>query len=85
MAAAAEALGTPVVSGNVSLYNESGTDAILPTPTVGMVGLLDDVNRRAGLAPAVGSVLLLIGQQAATLGATEYLAVRHGLVAGYPA
>ena len=84
MAKAAEALGTPVVSGNVSLYNESGSEAILPTPTVGMVGLLHDVNRRAGLAPAAGSVLLLVGQQTATLGATEYLAVRHDLVAGSP-
>ncbi|MEX1157445.1 MAG: phosphoribosylformylglycinamidine synthase subunit PurL [Thermomicrobiales bacterium] len=84
MAKAAEALGTPVVSGNVSLYNESGDEAILPTPTIGMVGLIEDVSRRAGLAPPDGSVLILIGQQSATLGASEYLAVQHGLVAGSP-
>ncbi|HYI16764.1 MAG TPA: AIR synthase-related protein, partial [Thermomicrobiales bacterium] len=84
MAKAAEALGTPVVSGNVSLYNESGDEAILPTPTVGMVGLIEDVSRRAGLAPSDDSVLLLIGQQRATLGASEFLSVRHGLVAGSP-
>jgi phosphoribosylformylglycinamidine synthase len=84
MASAAEALGTPVVSGNVSLYNESGDEAILPTPTIGMVGLLNDVNQRAGMAPASGSVLMLIGTQRATLGASEYLAVRHSLVAGSP-
>jgi phosphoribosylformylglycinamidine synthase len=84
MASAAEALNTPVVSGNVSLYNESDDEAILPTPTVGMVGLLDDVNRGAGMAPATGSVLLLLGTQPATLGASEYLAVRHHLVAGSP-
>ncbi|MEX2314676.1 MAG: AIR synthase-related protein, partial [Thermomicrobiales bacterium] len=84
MAKAAEALGTPVVSGNVSLYNESGDEAILPTPTVGMVGLIEDVTRRAGLAPPDGSILVLIGQQSATLGASEYLAIQHGLVAGPP-
>ena len=84
MSKAAEVLGTPVVSGNVSLYNESGDEAILPTPTVGMVGLIDNVSHRAGLAPSNGDVLLLIGQQTATLGASEYIAVRHGLVAGPP-
>ena len=84
MAKAAEALGTPVVSGNVSLYNESGDEAILPTPTVGMVGLLENVARRARIAPIDGDVLILIGQQTATLGASEYLAIRHGLVAGSP-
>ncbi|MDQ3549832.1 MAG: AIR synthase related protein, partial [Chloroflexota bacterium] len=84
MAKAAEALGTPVVSGNVSLYNESGDEAILPTPTVGMVGLLKNVERRAGIAPADGDVLILIGQQTASLGASEYLAIQHGLDAGSP-
>ena len=84
MAEAAEALGTPVISGNVSLYNESGDEAILPTPTVGVVGLIEDVNQRAGMAPTNGSVLILLGTQEATLGASEYLSVVHGLVAGSP-
>jgi phosphoribosylformylglycinamidine synthase len=84
MAKAAEALQTPVISGNVSLYNESGDEAILPTPTVGVVGLIEDVSRRAAMAPAEGNELLLLGTQAATLGASEYLAVRHGLIAGHP-
>jgi phosphoribosylformylglycinamidine synthase II len=84
MASAAEALRTPVISGNVSLYNESGDEAILPTPTVGVVGLIEDVSRRAAMAPANGSELILLGTQAATLGASEYLAVQHGLVAGQP-
>jgi phosphoribosylformylglycinamidine synthase len=84
MAAAAEALGTPVVSGNVSLYNESGDEAILPTPTVGMVGLLNDVTRRCGLAAPAGSVVCLVGPVEANLGASEYLAQRHGIVAGAP-
>lgn len=84
MARAAEALETPVVSGNVSLYNEAGGGAVLPTPTVGMVGLLEDVTRRVGIRAPAGSVLVLLGEQAATLGASEYLARRHGQIAGSP-
>ncbi|HUG16499.1 MAG TPA: phosphoribosylformylglycinamidine synthase subunit PurL [Thermomicrobiales bacterium] len=84
MAKAAEALGTPIVSGNVSLYNESNDGPILPTPTVGVVGLLDDVQRHAGMAPSVGDVLYVLGEQRATLGGSEYLALIHGLVAGSP-
>src|SRR5439155_3097257 len=45
MAEACRALGTPVISGNVSLYNESEAGAIYPTPVVGMVGVLEDVAR----------------------------------------
>jgi phosphoribosylformylglycinamidine synthase subunit PurL len=84
MAAAAETLGTPVVSGNVSLYNESGDEAILPTPTVGMVGLLDDVTKRVGMAPHPGDSLLLVGETRATLGASEYLTVTRAYNAGAP-
>ena len=47
MSEACEVLGTPVVSGNVSLYNETDRGAIYPTPTVGMVGVMEDVNRHA--------------------------------------
>src|SRR6266566_5031946 len=50
IADACNALGVPVVSGNVSLYNETEGVAVLPTPVIGMLGLLDDVVRRAGLA-----------------------------------
>jgi phosphoribosylformylglycinamidine synthase len=84
MAKAAEAFGTPVVSGNVSLYNEAGGAAVLPTPTVGMVGLLDEVERRAGMHAPNGSMLVLLGEQAASLGASEYLARGHNLTAGAP-
>lgn len=83
------ALGTPVTGGNVSLYNQyrAGDEllAIYPTPTVGMVGVLDDVSRYATLAlKRPGDALLLIGQNTAELGASEYLARIHGLEAGHP-
>ena len=84
MADACRALDTPVVSGNVSLYNESGSEAILPTPTVGMVGLIADVERRATMAFQPGATVYLVGPLRATLGASEYLAVQHGRVAGAP-
>src|SRR5699024_12612049 len=45
MAEACDTLGTPVVSGNVSLYNETKEASILPTPVIGMVGLIEDVNK----------------------------------------
>jgi phosphoribosylformylglycinamidine synthase II len=62
MAEACEALGTPVVSGNVSLYNETEAGAVYPTPVVGMVGVLADVRRHA--TPGFkreGDLVLLIG------------------------
>ena len=89
LADACRVFGTPVVSGNASLYNETPAGPVLPTPTVGMLGLLDDVERRLTLAIREGDELLLIGaplaQPAETLAGSEYLASRHGLVAGLPA
>jgi phosphoribosylformylglycinamidine synthase subunit PurL len=85
MADACCALGVPVVSGNVSLYNESSTGAVYPTPVVGMAGLLDDVDRRVGAAfAAEGDHVLLLGAQEVSLGGSAYLALRHGLDAGRP-
>ncbi len=94
LAAACAALGTPVVSGNVSLYNETEGQAILPTPVVGMLGLLDDVSRRTGLAWPEGSMICLLAPAAAPpaggdggralLGASTYLATVHGREAGVP-
>ncbi len=83
------ALGTPVTGGNVSLYNQYGEGgrvvAIHPTPTIGMVGVLDDVEGRATQAlRRAGDVLLLIGSGRPTLGASEYLYRLHGLEAGAP-
>jgi phosphoribosylformylglycinamidine synthase II len=86
LAHACRALDLPVVSGNVSLYNDSsGTSAIYPTPVVGMVGLIDDYSKRltAGLR-AEGDFVLLIGSSHNDLGGSEYLKVEHGVVAGQP-
>jgi len=72
---ACRALEVPVVSGNVSLYNETDGRSILPTPTIGMVGLLEDVQRAL---PATfvkpGHVVALFGTTRDELGASEYLA-----------
>ena len=90
MADACRALNIPVISGNVSLYNESADGAIYPTPTVGMVGGLDDVSARcqAGFS-GEGDRIILIGAASAALpasalGGSEYLDRVHGAVAGRP-
>ena len=85
MSEACEALGTPVVSGNVSLYNETDQGAIYPTPTVGMVGVYEDVSRHA--TPGIkreGDAVILVGSFRPALDGTEYLYARHGAVAGAP-
>jgi phosphoribosylformylglycinamidine synthase II len=79
------ALETPVVSGNVSFYNESGTANIPPTPTIAVVGLLEDVERV--LRPwwvREGDVVLLLGRTRDELAGSEYLATIHGLARGTP-
>ncbi len=74
MAEACRALDFPVVSGNVSLYNETNGAAIPPTPTVGAVGLIEDYARRADFASMrEGDVLILLGQTVGELGASAYL------------
>jgi phosphoribosylformylglycinamidine synthase II len=86
MSEACEALGTPVVSGNVSLYNETEREAIYPTPTVGMVGVFEDVGRHA--TPGIkreGDALVLIGDFRPVLGGSDYLEIVHGQVVGTPA
>ena len=71
---ACRVLEFPVVSGNVSLYNETNGRAILPTPTIGAVGLLDDFTRSATLAfKAADEAILLIGETAGWLGQSLYL------------
>ncbi|MGZ6988888.1 MAG: phosphoribosylformylglycinamidine synthase subunit PurL, partial [Thermoanaerobaculia bacterium] len=76
---ACRAFETPVVSGNVSLYNETDGVSILPTPTVGMVGLLDDVTRTVGLHFArEGEIVALLGTTRDEMGASEYLATILG-------
>jgi phosphoribosylformylglycinamidine synthase len=85
MAEACEKLGTPVTGGNVSLYNENPRGAVYPTPVVGMVGLIDDIDRitRAHFT-CEGDSIILLGGATAELGGSEYLARVHNLVAGSP-
>jgi phosphoribosylformylglycinamidine synthase len=85
MGEACEALQTPVTGGNVSFYNESPVSAVYPTPTVGMVGLLDDVTKATRSHFAVpGDTIVLLGDNTDELGGSEYLQRIHGVVAGHP-
>ncbi|BEV12576.1 phosphoribosylformylglycinamidine synthase subunit PurL [Asticcacaulis sp. DW145] len=85
MAEACRELNFPVVSGNVSLYNETNGVAIPPTPTVGAVGLLADYDQRVGFHTLkAGQVLVLIGETAGELGSSLYLREVHGIEAGAP-
>jgi phosphoribosylformylglycinamidine synthase len=85
MGEACRALGTPVTGGNVSFYNESPAGAVYPTPVVGMVGLVDDLAHvtRSSFQHD-GDTILLVGEMAAELGGSEYLARIHGEVIGAP-
>src|SRR5512143_298222 len=79
LAEACRAFETPVVSGNVSLYNETDGASVLPAPTVGMVGLLEDVTRTVGLHFArQGDIVALLGTTRDEMGASEYLATVLG-------
>lgn len=83
MGDACRALGTPVTGGNVSFYNESPNGAVFPTPTIGMVGLIEDtdhVTRATFHAP--GDEIILLGDPTDEIGASEYLARIHGMTAG---
>jgi phosphoribosylformylglycinamidine synthase subunit PurL len=85
IADACAALGTPVVSGNVSLYNETEGQGIFPTPTCAMVGLVEPVERTCGSAfRAAGDVVALVGAIKGEVGGSEYLAAVHGKEAGRP-
>ncbi|KQQ25403.1 phosphoribosylformylglycinamidine synthase [Methylobacterium sp. Leaf123] len=79
------ALDFPVVSGNVSLYNETNGVGILPTPTIGGVGVIDDVERHATVAlKREGDVLVLIGRTEGWLGQSLYLSEIAGREEGAP-
>lgn len=86
---ACSALGTPVVSGNASLYNETPSGQVLPTPGIGMLGVIDDVHRTLTATPNEGDTLLLLGaplaQPAAALAGSQYLTATLGRLAGRPA
>ncbi|HUF54843.1 MAG TPA: phosphoribosylformylglycinamidine synthase subunit PurL [Dehalococcoidia bacterium] len=86
IAEACEALGTPVISGNVSLYNETGDQPVYPTPVIGMLGILDDVTQHCTMAPTPGDHLFMLGAQVEqpldSLSASEYLRMEHGVIGG---
>jgi phosphoribosylformylglycinamidine synthase len=76
---------TPVTGGNVSLYNENPKGAIYPTPTVGMVGMLDDLSKRVqSFFKNAGNRVYLLGEPLNELGGSHYLIVEHGLKTGLP-
>ena len=78
-------LGIPVTGGNVSFYNQTGATPILPTPVVGVLGVIDDVTRRipTGLG-APGDPLFLLGETRDELGGSEWAHVAHGHLGGRP-
>ncbi len=85
MADAARFLELPVVSGNVSFYNESFGAAIYPTPIIGMVGLIGNVAHRMDIAfPEEGLLVAMLGETLDELGGSEYLWQVHGMAAGRP-
>ena len=90
MAAACRALGVPIVSGNVSLYNETDGEAVYPTPVVGAVGLLEDVRLHctSGFRSPGDRVVLLgaaaPGSAGASLAGSEFLELFHSRVVGRP-
>ena len=83
IAEACRALEVPVVGGNVSFYNETLGQAVLPTPVIGVVGVLDDAGRLATQSfKAPGHRIALLGPDAVSLGGSEYLWAMHGRLAG---
>ena len=96
MARACRELKIPVISGNVSLYNESKGEAIYPTPIVGALGIVEDINRHCTISfKKEGDLVFLLGESLPLtsssqlpsyngIGASEYLELAHGLVRGKP-
>jgi phosphoribosylformylglycinamidine synthase len=85
LSAACKAFETPVTGGNVSFYNESPRGAIDPTPTVGMVGLLEDIDKRVpSFFQQDGDLIFLLGESFNEIGGSHYLLLEHGLKKGRP-
>jgi phosphoribosylformylglycinamidine synthase len=80
---ACRALGTPVTGGNVSFYNENPKGAVFPTPTIGMLGVLENVDHATtAWFKNAGDAIVLLGQNHEEIGGSEYLATIHGKTAG---
>jgi phosphoribosylformylglycinamidine synthase len=82
---ACRALGVPITGGNVSLYNETDGRAVLPTPVIGVVGVIDDASTlRLRAFPEAGLDIVLLGDNPGELGGSEYLKTVHDLLRGKP-
>ena len=82
---ACEALGVPVISGNISLNNESNGEAIYPTPIIGMAGIIEDFNQLCTMSfKNDGDLIVLIGDNKEEIGGSEYLKVIHNMEMGLP-
>ncbi|MDP9751089.1 phosphoribosylformylglycinamidine synthase subunit PurL [Thermoanaerobacter pentosaceus] len=82
---ACETLQIPVVSGNVSLYNENEGEAIYPTPVIGMAGLIEDVSKICTMDfKKERDVIIILGENKGEIGGSEYLKVCFGMVKGQP-
>ncbi|MFB4193030.1 phosphoribosylformylglycinamidine synthase subunit PurL [Streptomyces carpaticus] len=85
LADACQALGTPVTGGNVSLYNQTGEQAIHPTPVVGVLGVIDDVTRRTPHAfREAGQLVYLLGDTREEFGGSAWSQVIHNHLGGLP-
>jgi phosphoribosylformylglycinamidine synthase len=85
MSEACEALGIPVIGGNVSFYNASGDDDIHPTPVAGVIGLIDELRERPPTSQLrAGDDIVVLGEIRPELGGSEWAAVVHGLDGGMP-
>ncbi len=89
MISACKAFDVPVISGNVSFYNENNGIAVYPTPVVGMLGLIDaksenEINYCTMDLKNKGDLIILLGNNGEELGGSEYLKIIHGKVAGRP-
>jgi phosphoribosylformylglycinamidine synthase subunit PurL len=89
IAEASEAIKTPVISGNVSFYNESELGEIPPTPMIGMLGLIEKAEYAIGMTPTAGETLVLLSIpglkiEQGGLGASAFAAFVHGVEDGYP-
>jgi phosphoribosylformylglycinamidine synthase II len=80
-----QTLGVPVTGGNVSFYNQTGTTPILPTPVIGVLGVIDDVTRRTPMSFATdGAQLYLLGDTRDEFGGSEWAHAVHGFLGGQP-
>jgi phosphoribosylformylglycinamidine synthase len=85
LADACQQMGTPVTGGNVSFYNQTGDVAIHPTPVVGVLGVIDDVERRTPMGWRTdGDLVYVLGQTRDEFGGSEWAHVVHGHLGGMP-